>query len=80
MVAVLSCAGGIGEAVGQVFSCGLVEASEMFLSGAQGVLGRYCVFPPWLVWDGLAVSSCFMGATGMSVLPTNKCGREAFLV
>lgn len=58
----VSCAVGVGKAMSQVFRCGLVEASEMFLLAAWGVLGRYCVFPPWLVWDRLAVSSYFVGA------------------
>ena len=57
----MSCAMGISESMRKEFSCGLVEASEMFFKG-PGVLGRYYVFPPLLLWDRLTVSSYFVGA------------------
>ena len=67
----VSCAVGISESMGKVFSCGFVEASEMFLQGA------------WVTWQILSlstfaaveqvssISSPFMGAT-WNVCPTYK--------
>lgn len=72
IVCIVSCAVGISESSGKVFSCGFVEASEMF---PQGVWSTWQVLSPFTFTATGQVSSMLAPTSwellGMSALPTN---------
>ena len=71
------CAVGISDLISKAFSCGHVEASELFLQGAWGTWQVPCLST--FAAMGQVNSSYFVGAT-WNVCTVYKGRREASLI